>query len=219
MAPEQHRGEPADARSDQFSFAVALYEALYGERPFAGASYRELVRNVYAGAVRPAAAGTEVPGSIRSALLRALGVDRATRYPSIEALLEDVVRPPVRARRRWPRVAITVVIAAATVIAAGAFVATRSSSSVTPTEAAVRTDAAPPPAIDAASAAVLPDAPVIEVEPPPPPAPSPPDARVRRRPPAPVPPAPVPPAPSPELAGPDDDDLGDRRRRLLELED
>src|SRR5207244_13103638 len=34
MSPEQLAGEPADARSDQYSFAVALYEALYGKRPF-----------------------------------------------------------------------------------------------------------------------------------------------------------------------------------------
>ncbi|HEY0097284.1 MAG TPA: serine/threonine-protein kinase, partial [Archangium sp.] len=33
MAPEQFRGATADVRSDQFSFAVSLWEALHGERP------------------------------------------------------------------------------------------------------------------------------------------------------------------------------------------
>jgi len=36
MAPEQYLGKPADARSDQFSFFVALYEGLYGKLPFEG---------------------------------------------------------------------------------------------------------------------------------------------------------------------------------------
>src|SRR5262249_54349677 len=31
MSPEQHRGEPADARSDQFGFCVGLWEGIYGE--------------------------------------------------------------------------------------------------------------------------------------------------------------------------------------------
>ena len=36
MAPEQLRGEPADARSDIFSFGVLLYECLSGHLPFRG---------------------------------------------------------------------------------------------------------------------------------------------------------------------------------------
>src|SRR6185369_3284291 len=34
MAPEQHVGRPLDARTDQYSFCLALYEGLYGQRPF-----------------------------------------------------------------------------------------------------------------------------------------------------------------------------------------
>src|ERR1041384_163083 len=52
MAPEQHLRGPIDARSDQFSFCVALYEGLYGERPFAGESQPELAAAVVAGRMR-----------------------------------------------------------------------------------------------------------------------------------------------------------------------
>ena len=34
MAPEQSRGHDPDPRSDQYAFCVALYEALFGVRPF-----------------------------------------------------------------------------------------------------------------------------------------------------------------------------------------
>src|SRR6185436_21052063 len=34
MAPEQYLRRSVDARADQFSFAVALHEALCGDRPY-----------------------------------------------------------------------------------------------------------------------------------------------------------------------------------------
>nr|MDQ3367289.1 serine/threonine protein kinase [Myxococcota bacterium] len=71
MAPEQDRGEDVDARSDQFSFCAALYEALYGQRPFAGDAYAEIAERRLAGEVRPPPSSA-VPGKIRRALLKGL---------------------------------------------------------------------------------------------------------------------------------------------------
>ncbi|HEY6179059.1 MAG TPA: protein kinase, partial [Kofleriaceae bacterium] len=53
MAPEQFRGESADARTDQFNFCVALYRALYGQRPFTGDTLSELADEVTTGRLRP----------------------------------------------------------------------------------------------------------------------------------------------------------------------
>jgi serine/threonine protein kinase len=68
MAPEQLRGAAADARSDMFSFCVSFYEALYGERPFAGTTVVELRESVSAGRVRGAARSAAVPARLRRAL-------------------------------------------------------------------------------------------------------------------------------------------------------
>ncbi len=90
MSPEQFRGEPADARSDQFSFCVALYEALYGERPFAAKNIFDLSAQVMTGVVRPEPPGGRVPLSIRRALLRGLSADRIARFASMNALLQEI---------------------------------------------------------------------------------------------------------------------------------
>jgi serine/threonine protein kinase/tetratricopeptide (TPR) repeat protein len=100
MSPEQFRGEPTDARADQYSFCVALYEALYGERPTAGGTLQELSENVVAGRIRRPPASTKVPRWIRKALLRGLQVDPCQRWPSMTALLEELEKSPEKANRR-----------------------------------------------------------------------------------------------------------------------
>src|SRR5215472_5457995 len=105
MAPEQLLGQRTDARVDQFSFCVALYEALYGERPFAGDRLDELVREVTAGKVRDPPKSSRVPNWLRQILLKGLKTNAAERYPSMDALLADLEKDPAIARRRWLYVA------------------------------------------------------------------------------------------------------------------
>ncbi|WP_198154620.1 serine/threonine-protein kinase [Plesiocystis pacifica] len=102
MPPEQFAGQPADARSDQFSFCVALYEGLYGELPFAGETLGELVLAVTEGAVREAPARRSAPPWLRRVVVRGLAKDPDARWPSMAALLEALADDPVpRRRRRW----------------------------------------------------------------------------------------------------------------------
>ena len=88
MAPEQFRGRATDARSDQFAFCVALYEALYGERPFGGNTLMALTTNVVNGRVREVPANVERAAWIRKILMRGLRVNADERFPSMEELLE-----------------------------------------------------------------------------------------------------------------------------------
>ncbi|HVZ73050.1 MAG TPA: serine/threonine-protein kinase [Polyangia bacterium] len=90
MSPEQFQSEPTDARSDQFSFCVALYESLYGERPFAGRTLDELTANVVTGRLAESPEGTKVPGWLRKVIERGLRVDPAARFPSMAALLAEL---------------------------------------------------------------------------------------------------------------------------------
>jgi tetratricopeptide (TPR) repeat protein/tRNA A-37 threonylcarbamoyl transferase component Bud32 len=101
MPLEQMRGEPTDARSDQFSFCVSLYEALYGERPFEGRSMEALISALEVGKVRPAPKATAVPEALRKALLRGLASDAGERWPSMTALLVELQRLVAPRRRAW----------------------------------------------------------------------------------------------------------------------
>jgi eukaryotic-like serine/threonine-protein kinase len=116
MAPEQHRGEPADARADQFAFCVALYEALYGERPFRGSTIAELGEEIAHQRVRDPAKGSHVPSWLRRAVLRGLRVAPADRYPSMSELLQALERSP---RKAWTGHVIALALVGAAALTAG----------------------------------------------------------------------------------------------------
>ncbi|MEM9460808.1 MAG: tetratricopeptide repeat protein [Myxococcota bacterium] len=96
MPPEQWHGEDAGARSDQFSFCVALYEALYGQRPFAIETIYELMGSdswdAKARIQRPEAGKAAVPFRLRQVVLRGLAHNPEQRWPSMGALLVELRR-------------------------------------------------------------------------------------------------------------------------------
>ena len=93
MAPELLSGGQASTRSDQFSFCVALYEALYGTRPFSGTTLSELADSMR---VAPAAKSNDrrIPARIRELVLTGLSHEPADRHASVAALVDALTRRP-----------------------------------------------------------------------------------------------------------------------------
>ncbi|HFE45768.1 MAG TPA: hypothetical protein ENJ18_09820, partial [Nannocystis exedens] len=100
MAPEQFLARQSDARTDQFSFCVALYEALYRELPFEGEIFAARQKCVCEGEILPAPAYSSVPQWLRALLLRGLERDPEKRYSTMEALLQALADDPDLARAR-----------------------------------------------------------------------------------------------------------------------
>ncbi|MGH7577047.1 MAG: protein kinase domain-containing protein [Longimicrobiales bacterium] len=131
-APEQVRGEPTTTATDTYALGVILYELLTGRRPYIvrGGGYTEIERTICetepkppssvvlrddvegegAAALDLAALRGTTPQALRQRLrgdldaivLKALQKEPARRYPSVEALAEDLGRHlagrPVTAR-------------------------------------------------------------------------------------------------------------------------
>ncbi len=101
MAPEVLEGQRADARSDQYSYCTALFEALHGFRPHAGEAMAALAAAKFAGNVRPPPGGTKVPAWLHAAVLRGLEVAPERRWPTMAALLAELGRDRGALRRAW----------------------------------------------------------------------------------------------------------------------
>jgi len=94
MAPEQLAGDPVDARSDVFAFAVSLWEALFGARPFPGTTIDQ-IRTAMQRAPKPT---RSVPRRLVRAVERGLAIDPAARWQDLPSFTRELAA--VRARRR-----------------------------------------------------------------------------------------------------------------------
>ena len=94
MSPERLRGEPADARGDQFGFCASLYEALHGRRAYDGPTTESLRTTMEEG---PPAPIRDAPRWLHEVVARGLAPDPEARFPSMRALL-DALRGPRRRR-------------------------------------------------------------------------------------------------------------------------
>ena len=119
MSPEQMVGQTVDPRADQFSFCVALWEAVHGARPFEGSTVLELRGDVLAGRPRPGPLRRRVPRRIQAALLRGLSVDRTRRFPDMNALLDELTAAPTRAPGRTVALGVALGLAVAGLAAGG----------------------------------------------------------------------------------------------------
>ncbi|HUS28645.1 MAG TPA: serine/threonine-protein kinase [Kofleriaceae bacterium] len=97
MAPEVYDGTPADAVTDQFAFGVTAFEALFGSRPFT----KEQLTPPRAEVPKPKLPDhTNVPARIQRAVLRAVAIDPAQRFPSVEAFVAELQVDPMKGRKR-----------------------------------------------------------------------------------------------------------------------
>ena len=115
MSPEQHAGLEIDARSDQFNFCASLYEALYGVRPFKGTSLQEIGQSMLHGA--PVPARGDSPAWLRGLVLRGLALDPDARWPSMQALLDEIDRRARSMAGLWTLSMVLMALLAGTVIA------------------------------------------------------------------------------------------------------
>jgi serine/threonine protein kinase len=91
MSPEQASGQPADFRSDQFSFGTIVYEIVTGRKAFHRATAVDTLAAILHEEPEPlATASPEIPVPLRWAVERCLPKDPAERYASTRDLARDL---------------------------------------------------------------------------------------------------------------------------------
>jgi CheY-like chemotaxis protein len=89
MSPEQVQGQVLDARSDQYSLGVVLYEMLSGRKPYTGLTAMDLMQQHVLGERAPLDGPLE---RFEPLVARLMARDRDARYPDMGAVLEELAR-------------------------------------------------------------------------------------------------------------------------------
>jgi serine/threonine protein kinase len=115
MSPEQIVAGPTGPWSDQFSFCVTFYEALFGVKPYPGKSVIEIAARFRDGRIEPPPAGIHVPRRLHRLLRRGLSIDPNERFSSMRSLLRELDEIP---KSGWGRVGNAAVLLGTAWIAA-----------------------------------------------------------------------------------------------------
>jgi tetratricopeptide (TPR) repeat protein/predicted Ser/Thr protein kinase len=119
ISPERAIKHRDDARSDQFSFCVTLYRALYARSPFPHTDF-ETYRRALLSPALPAPPGTPVPRWVHAVIARGLSLEPLDRFSSMAELLDALDRDPSRRRKRWLAAAGAVGVVSAVAFGAAA---------------------------------------------------------------------------------------------------
>jgi serine/threonine protein kinase len=102
MAPEQFLADATDERTDQFAFCIALFEALYGYRPFGGDTMKALAKSVMRGEIQLPPRKHPVPDHILTGLLTGLQTESEDRHDNMNMLIDSLTVKPDTAGQGVP---------------------------------------------------------------------------------------------------------------------
>ncbi|HEX3866163.1 MAG TPA: serine/threonine-protein kinase [Gemmatimonadaceae bacterium] len=102
VSPEQALGAgDVDARSDQYSFAVMVYEMISGRPPFTGAAMQHVLAQHISTPPAPLTAICDVPRAVQKVVARGLAKSPNARFKSVKAFVDALVRAGSGSGRWW----------------------------------------------------------------------------------------------------------------------